>query len=58
MRCRSESIKRTVVDLSFSFFMSLNSCNRTIDLSLPKSTKEADRQLNDIFKVSPCAKFQ
>ena len=26
MRCRSESVKRTVVDLSFSFFMSVNFC--------------------------------
>ena len=48
MRCRSESVKRTVVDLSFSFFITLNSCNRTIGLSLPKSSKEACRQQDDI----------
>ena len=49
MRCRSESVKRTVVDLSFSFVITLHCCNRTIGLSLPKSTKqEARRQLDDI----------
>jgi hypothetical protein len=49
MRCRSEPVKRTVVDLSFSFFITLNCCTRTIGLSLPKSLKqEAKRQLNDI----------
>ena len=26
MKCRSESVKRTVVGLSFSFFMTVNSC--------------------------------
>jgi hypothetical protein len=26
MRCRSESVNRTVVDLSFSFFMSIDFC--------------------------------
>jgi hypothetical protein len=57
MRCRSDSVKRTVVDLSISFFMSLNSCKRTIDLSLPKRNKEAHRQLGDIFKVSPSENF-
>jgi hypothetical protein len=40
MRCRSESVKRTVVDLSFSFFITLHSCNRAIGLSLPKSTQQ------------------
>jgi hypothetical protein len=40
MTCRSESVKRTVVDLSFSFFITLNSCNRTIRFSLPKSSDE------------------
>jgi hypothetical protein len=48
MRCRSESVKRTVVDLSFSFFITLDSCKRTIGLSLPKSSKEASRQQDDI----------
>jgi hypothetical protein len=40
MTSRSESVKRTVVDLSFSFFITLNSCKRTIRLSLPKSSDE------------------
>ena len=60
MRCRSESVKRTVVDLSFSFFITLHSYNRAIGLSLPKSTQqEAMRdRLNDISEVSPCGEFQ
>ena len=50
MRCRSEPVKRTVVDLSFSFFITLNSCTQTIGLLLPKSAKqEARRQRDDIF---------
>jgi hypothetical protein len=40
MRCRSESVKRTVVDLSFSFFITFHSCNQAIDLSMSKSTKQ------------------
>ena len=43
MRCRSESVKRTVVDLSFSFFITLNSCNRTIGLSLPESSQGSEK---------------
>ena len=39
MRCRSESVKRTVVDLSFSFFITVNYCNRAIGLSLRKSSQ-------------------
>ena len=58
MRCRSESEKRTVVDVSLSFFMSGNSCIRPIGPSLPNSTEEARRQLSDIFQVSLCEEFQ
>ena len=54
MRKRSVSVKRTVVDLSFSFFMSLNFRNRIIGLSLPTSNQGAGRQLKDISEVSPC----
>ena len=43
MRFRSESEKRTVVDLSLSFFMSDNSCIRTIGLSLPNGIEKASR---------------
>jgi hypothetical protein len=50
MRCRSESVKRTVVDLSFSFFIALNSYNRTIRLSLPQSSDEEAR--GDSYAVS------
>jgi hypothetical protein len=42
MICRSESVKRTVVDLSFSFFITVNCCNRTIGMSLPKSSKGSE----------------
>jgi len=48
MRKRSVSVKRTVVDLSFSFFMSLNFRNQMIGLSLPTSNEGAGRQLKDI----------
>ena len=58
MRCRSESEKRTVVELSLSFFISGNSCIRTIGPSLPDSTEEARRQLIDICQVSLCEEFQ
>ena len=58
MRCRSVSEKRTVVDLSFSFFMTVSFCIITIGPSLPKSTEEAGRQLNDISQVSLCEEFQ
>jgi hypothetical protein len=58
MRCRSESEKRTVVDLSLSFFMRGNSCIRTIGLSLPKSSEKAQRQLDDISEVSLREEFQ
>ena len=43
MRCRSESVKRTVVDLSFSFFIAPDSLNQTIKLSLPRG-KERQRR--------------
>jgi hypothetical protein len=57
MRCRSESEKRTVVDLSFSLFMAVHCCIRMIGPSLPKSTEEAVRQLGDISQVSICEVF-
>ena len=41
MRCRSESVKRTVVDLSFSFFIAPDSRNRTMGLSLPGARKDS-----------------
>lgn len=52
------SEKRTVVDLRFSFFMTDSVCIITIGPSLPKSTEEAERQLNDISQVSLCEEFQ
>jgi hypothetical protein len=52
------SEKRTVVDLRFSFFMTVSVCIITIGPSLPKSTEEAGRQLNDISQVSFCEEFQ
>ena len=58
MRHRSESVKRTVVDLSFSLFMSLNFRNRLLELSLPASNEEMLRLLKAISKVSPCEEFQ
>ena len=59
MRCRSESVKRTVVDLSFSFFIAPDSLNRTIKLSLPRS-KERQRRDGyvDISEVSLCEIFE
>ncbi len=54
MRCRSESVKRTVVDLSFSFFIALDSRNRTSGLSLPtEQGTTARRQLFDISRYHP-----
>ena len=49
MRCRSESVKRTVVDLSFSFFIALDSRNWTSGLSLPRSK---ERQRRDSYSIS------
>ena len=49
MRCRSESVKRTVVDLSFSFFIAPDSRNRTMGLSLPRSK---ERQRIDSYSIS------
>jgi len=50
-------VKRTVVDLSFSFFMTHQFLQPGGGLSLPKSNEEAERQLHDIVEVSPCEKF-
>ena len=44
MRSRSESVKRTVVDLSFSFFIAPDSLNWPMGLSLRWSNQ---RQLGD-----------
>ena len=41
---RSDSVKRTVVDLSFSFLISCYFCNCTITLSLPNSNQESQPQ--------------
>lgn len=49
MRCRSESVNRTVVDLSFSFFIALDSRNWTSGLSLPRSK---ERQRRDSYSIS------
>jgi hypothetical protein len=57
MRCRSDSVRRTVVDLSFSFFMTGNFCIRTIGLSLPRSSEDARRHLNDISEISRCEEY-
>jgi hypothetical protein len=51
-------VKRTVVDLSLSFFMSHESSNGTIDPSLPKSSKESGETLSDSCEVSLCEEFQ
>ena len=49
MRCRSEFVKRTVVDLSFSFFINSDSRNRRSGLSLPRSK---ERQPGDSYSIS------
>ena len=58
MRCRSESVKRTVVDLSFSFFITVNCATARLPCHCRRAVKESKRQLGDISEVSPCEKFQ
>ena len=50
MRCNSESVKRTVVALRFSFFIAPDCRNRTIGLSLPKSKERQPRDCCSISK--------
>ena len=51
-------MKRTVVDLSFSLFMSHKFFQPDGGLSLPRSNEDAGGQLNDISEVSSCEEFR
>jgi hypothetical protein len=57
MSRRSESVKRTVVAVSFSFFMTVDFCINYDRPSLPKSREDAYRYLIDISEISHCEQY-